>query len=143
MKDNEYYENLDKRTTEYKEYKKGLGDRIADFTKATGIDKIVEAITDDCGCAKRKKQLNNIRGLKPRCMTEQELNVWKEFRDKNKWKTNGFTINDIDIELTYRFYINIFELKGVSKPCRNCSPKPFIRMIKSVDTAFNEQIISE
>lgn len=36
----------------------GLGDRIEAFTEATGIKAIVEAITDDCGCAARKEKLN-------------------------------------------------------------------------------------
>jgi len=37
MKDKEYYESLDKRTKEYKEYKTGLGDVIAEVTKAVGV----------------------------------------------------------------------------------------------------------
>jgi len=55
----------DKRTKEYKEWKakfdnksKGLGDDIAKFTKATGIDKVVKAIAPDCGCDKRQELLN-------------------------------------------------------------------------------------
>lgn len=40
---------------------KGLGDTIEFFTKATGIDKIVDkVIDDDCGCANRKKKLNKL-----------------------------------------------------------------------------------
>ena len=50
MESNEYYESLDKRTREYKEWKanfeleqakkpEGLGDVIKTITKATGIDK--------------------------------------------------------------------------------------------------------
>tara|TARA_R110002020_G_scaffold386148_1_gene596959 strand:- start:10 stop:207 length:198 start_codon:yes stop_codon:yes gene_type:complete len=45
-----------------KEYRKsrGLGDTIEKFTKATGIQKVVEKITGekDCGCKKRKETLN-------------------------------------------------------------------------------------
>ena len=43
---------------------KGLGDSIEKFTKATGIKKVVEKISKvtgkDCGCAKRKDDLNKI-----------------------------------------------------------------------------------
>jgi len=40
---------------------KGLGDTIENFTKATGIDKIVDKVTGGgCGCAKRKEKLNKI-----------------------------------------------------------------------------------
>ena len=40
---------------------KGLGDTIEKVAKATGIDKIVEAVAgDDCGCQGRKDKLNKI-----------------------------------------------------------------------------------
>jgi len=42
---------------------KGLGDTIEAMTKATGIKKVVEKISEttglDCGCSKRKEYLNN------------------------------------------------------------------------------------
>ena len=37
---------------------KGLGDVIETVTEATGIKAVVEALTDDCGCAARKEALN-------------------------------------------------------------------------------------
>ena len=38
---------------------KGIGDDIAKFTKATGIDKLAKKVLgDDCGCEERKKKLN-------------------------------------------------------------------------------------
>jgi hypothetical protein len=39
---------------------RGLGDTIEKITKATGIKKVVEAITDDCGCEDRKDTLNRV-----------------------------------------------------------------------------------
>lgn len=39
---------------------KGLGDTIAKITKATGIDKVVEAIVEDCGCKARQEKLNKM-----------------------------------------------------------------------------------
>jgi hypothetical protein len=46
-----------------KEKSKGLGDSIEKFTKATGIKNIVDQVNKlrgekDCGCGKRKDQLN-------------------------------------------------------------------------------------
>ena len=42
----------------------GLGDKIENFTKATGIKKAVDTISKatgvPCGCNKRKKALNNM-----------------------------------------------------------------------------------
>ena len=41
---------------------KGLGDSIEKFTKVTGIKKVVDTVSKatgkDCGCNKRKDQLN-------------------------------------------------------------------------------------
>jgi len=43
---------------------KGLGDSIEKVTKATGIKKVVEAVSKatgkDCGCAKRREKLNQV-----------------------------------------------------------------------------------
>ncbi len=43
---------------------KGLGDSVEKFTKATGIKKVVEKVSEatgkDCGCGKRKDTLNRI-----------------------------------------------------------------------------------
>ena len=42
----------------------GLGDKIESFTKATGIKKVVDALSQGlnipCGCDQRKKVLNKI-----------------------------------------------------------------------------------
>ena len=43
---------------------RGLGDKIESFTKATGIKKVVDALSQGlnipCGCAQRKKTLNEL-----------------------------------------------------------------------------------
>jgi len=43
---------------------KGLGDTIEKITKATGIKKVVDAVSEvtkkDCGCSKRKNTLNKV-----------------------------------------------------------------------------------
>ena len=44
---------------------KGLGDTIEKITTATGIKKVVHAVTkaagkEDCGCNKRREKLNQI-----------------------------------------------------------------------------------
>ena len=41
-----------------KRLQKGLGDKIEAITEATGIKAVVNAITKDCGCKKRKEVLN-------------------------------------------------------------------------------------
>ena len=43
---------------------KGLGDTIEKITKATGIKKVVDKVSEvtgkDCGCANRKDKLNRL-----------------------------------------------------------------------------------
>jgi len=43
---------------------RGLGDKIESFTKATGIKKVVDAMSRGlnipCGCAQRKESLNKM-----------------------------------------------------------------------------------
>ena len=60
----------------------GVGDTIAKFTEATGIDKVVKAVANlagysDCGCGQRKENLNrrfpykNNKNLNGQSNTEQ------------------------------------------------------------------------
>ena len=48
----------------YMEKSKGLGDTVQKITKATGIKKVVNKISEitkkDCGCNKRKDTLNRL-----------------------------------------------------------------------------------
>jgi len=38
---------------------KGLGDTVEKFTKATGLKRLVERVSKDCGCEQRKEYLND------------------------------------------------------------------------------------
>ena len=44
--------------------KQGLGDKIESFTKATGIKKVVDKVSQGlnipCGCQRRKEKLNKL-----------------------------------------------------------------------------------
>ena len=79
----EYYESLDKRTTEYKEWKesqtvevsKNIGDKVESFLEATGISKVVKFLAgEDCGCDERKAKLNAMFTFKVNCLNEEEFN---------------------------------------------------------------------
>tara|TARA_R100001163_G_scaffold35478_1_gene27295 strand:+ start:1376 stop:1528 length:153 start_codon:yes stop_codon:yes gene_type:complete len=39
---------------------KGLGDSIEKITRATGLKQVVESVSKDCGCKKRKEKLNKM-----------------------------------------------------------------------------------
>ena len=49
---------------------KGLGDTIEKITKATGIKKVVDKVSEvtkkDCGCNKRKNNLNQMFPYNPK-----------------------------------------------------------------------------
>tara|TARA_R100001086_G_scaffold169725_6_gene92524 strand:+ start:994 stop:1242 length:249 start_codon:yes stop_codon:yes gene_type:complete len=47
------------RCTKYQGPPRGLGDRIASVTRATGVDTLVEKVTGGkCGCEGRRQKLN-------------------------------------------------------------------------------------
>ena len=39
---------------------KGLGDTVEKFTQATGLKRLAEAVSKDCGCQRRKEKLNEM-----------------------------------------------------------------------------------
>lgn len=138
MKDQEYYESLDKRTKEYKDWKasKGLGDTIEKVTKATGIKKAVELFSKatgiDCGCDERKEKLNKLfsYGTKPKCLTEDQYNNWKSFKAKE-----GKTLPKEDRELIANIYSEVFQ-KKYFEPC-TCSPRAWLTMIQQIDKVYS------
>lgn len=107
-------------------YGKGLGDRVEDFTKATGIDKLVKWVAgQDCGCDQRKEKLNNLfSGKKPLCLTEEEY----EFLDKlytSRKSELGHTEQATLIKIEER----IFQMKYVeSIRCDQCIREIYKRL---------------
>lgn len=133
----------DKRTKEYKKWLKenpeGLGDRIEQLTEATGIKKAVEYFANgkDCGCDKRKEKLNKLfptRFKAARCLTEDEYNQYKEFKD-----TRTLRLVDAEIKFVCKLFASVFN-RSYYEPCRNCSPKPIIRMIEYLDIVFDSYV---
>lgn len=98
-------EPKDKRTKEYKEWKKhqqalqkdidngdahierGGGDIIEEIAVRTGVKKAIEWIAgEDCGCNERKAKVNKkvrLRFPVVRCFTEQQYKTWKAFRHEH------------------------------------------------------------
>ena len=123
----EYYENLDKRTKEYKDYaswkqnyeasSEGLGDSIEKITEATGIKKAVEFLSGgDCGCEERKKLLNElIPYKKPKCLTESEYNWLKEYFSEDRT-----TIAYYDQKLLVDIYNRVFNERRSASSCSSC-----------------------
>ena len=134
MKDIEYYESLDKRTKEYKEWKatfkakqeenqpEGLGDVVAEITKATGIDKVAEKVAnalgyDDCGCDERRKKWNKAFNFnkQPECPTEEEFTYLRDYfaveRDKITYE---------DRVKIYAIYNRVFRRAERPTSCTAC-----------------------
>lgn len=108
-KDLNYYQNLDKRTKEYKEWvkrsqesSKGLGDIVESITEATGIKKVVKAIWgEDCGCEERKEKLNRLfRRTNVKCLEEDEYLYLKDFYSRNK----GSKVDRADVRMLVRIH---------------------------------------
>ena len=135
-----YYKSLDKRTKEYKEWAEsktvdvpttGLGDLVEKAIKKTGLDTFVKG--KDCGCEERKKKLNDLFSfkIKARCFTEEEYILWGNLNLANKK-----SISNEERKTLAKLYADVFSLP-LYEPCTNCSPKPYITMIKRLDVVYN------
>tara|TARA_R100001463_G_scaffold6764_4_gene21933 strand:+ start:4451 stop:4852 length:402 start_codon:yes stop_codon:yes gene_type:complete len=129
---------LDKRTKEYKEWKKnfenkskGLGDDVEKVFKKTGIAKVAKwALGEDCGCDERKNKLNKMfPSQKPECLTEKEYLYLKNIIGK----TNQITV-DQQKELIL-IYNRVFKDKANYTSCGTC----FLNGVyKKLETILNE-----
>ena len=122
-KNQEYYESLDKRTKEYKDWaanfyknqSSGIGDAVEAITEATGIKTVVKAIAgDDCGCEERKEFLNNLFRARVECPTQEEWEFLKMVFE-TKPKLNGEVQRKMQA-----IYERLFSKKIVSS-CTSCS----------------------
>ena len=143
IKDQAYYESLDKRTKEYKQYanrSKGLGDDIKKVLDKTGVTKVVDAITKgkDCGCNERKEKLNDLfpRSVKAvRCMTDDQLILYKNYRESrtlNIWYTE-------DIKFLTELYRWVFAISYNPKDfCLNCqgTAVKLLKITKHLDSVY-------
>lgn len=139
----------DKRTKEYKDWKKhqknlqkaidkneayidkGAGDKIDAFTEKTGIKKVVKAVFgDDCGCEERRQKLNKLKGLRTRfkivgCFSEETFNTWTRFKEEDHSKITY----QQQVEIIIPIYTQLFARKF--KPL-SCCVEPFINDINAV-----------
>ena len=118
---NEYYESLDKRTKEYKEWKaqqpsEGLGDTIEKLTEATGIKAAVKWLAgEDCGCEERKEALNKIwRYRKTNCLTKEEYEWLDVF-----FKQEG-TVRPSGKRRMIEIYNRVFSARQGDTNCKSC-----------------------
>lgn len=143
-------EPKDKRTKAYKEWKAqqpkrikmGLGDAIETITEATGIKKVVEALTDDCGCEERKAKLNKFklptRAKAKRCLTDEQREQFKDYTTRRTLK--GWS--EADIKMLIDMYAHVFALQyDIRTLCRNCvgTGKILKKIDEHLEIVYNEK----
>lgn len=155
IKNEAYYNSLDKRTNEYKEYKKsresiGLGDTIEKVLEATGIKAFVKMVTSgDCGCEERKRKLNELFKYKekPNCLDADQIEDYKNFINTRNMKLTGGgkavgTLSSSDVDFVYSTYSEVFNVKIQRPTCSNCrgAALALIQLIYKLDTVYYNNI---
>jgi len=121
MKEAEYYEALDKRSKEYKDWKKsqkaeGLGDVVEKVLEKTGIAKAAKFILgDDCGCEERKEALNKIWRRSPECLQEDEYNYLKDWFSQKRDR-----MKPSEQRAMLVIYNRVFKTKQQVTTCASC-----------------------
>ena len=109
---------------------KGLGDKIAAVTKATGIEKVVKTFFgDDCGCDERRDRLNKMfPSRKVNQMDDEQLAF---FRDviQVKYRTHANLGRDIGDKF-YQLYQDVFGVKKKKTSCSSCNKSMYIELLK-------------
>lgn len=133
LEDKGYFDTIDKRTKDYREYKEwkakfkednevGLGDVVESITKATGIKKVVDTIAEatdtDCGCDERKEKFNEFtiwRRRKVNCISEEDYKWYVDNNIKSKLKWNyEERARLVDV------YNSVFNTKVKPSNCSSC-----------------------
>lgn len=116
---------------------KGLGDDIEKITKATGIKKVVDKVSDalgvDCGCEKRKDWLNKrFRYRDVECLTKEQADRW------NGRTFKGHTLTHSQRMFVAEFHAEVFK-HPLQTPC-TCSPAEWKRMINDCTEMYDAYI---
>lgn len=95
---------------------KGLGDKVANFTKATGIDKVAKKVLgEDCGCEERQKKLNAMFPNLKSQMTESQYVIWSKLKPIAKGTITNETNESIRI-----LYNDVFNANEKPTSCGSC-----------------------
>lgn len=110
---------------------RGLGDTVAKFTEATGIDKVVHFIAgEDCGCDKRKEKLNKLFPYKtPECLKEKEYNTLKSLLPNM-----AVRVRPSDQLEFLKVYNRVFKTNEQPTSCASCLND----MLRKIKMVYNE-----
>jgi len=137
----EYYENLDKRTKQYKAYKEwkakreaapeGVGDTLEKVFEATGVADVVKFIAgEDCGCDERKAKLNKLLPFRnPECFTEEEY-IWLS----DYFSTRVTSVNINEQKKLVNIYNRVFHKRERLSRCSSCVRRIYNDLKKYYDS---------
>jgi len=147
-KNSSYYESLDKRTREYKDYmewksnnaSKGLGDDISNILNSKPIKPITDVVKsliwdkgEDCGCDKRAEILNKwFPKRKVNCLTEKEYKFLADM-----FKKTSRTLRRNDNIMLYSIYNRVFNDKKKATSCGSCV-KSIMATLKRVMKTYED-----
>ncbi len=109
---------------------KGLGDSIERITKATGIKKVVDKISEvtgiDCKCSERKEALNKMFPYaKVRQFTEDEMSIYESVLPRIKG-----TISGADQSTLVKLYNKVFNANKKPSSCGSCVQQTVAKLAK-------------
>ena len=121
-KNEAYYNSLDKRTKEYKQWKskqpaKGIGDVVETVLQKTGIANVAKFVLgEDCNCDKRRDKLNKLWPFKNvKCLEENE------YQFLHKWfKTTKNAITHDEHVTMVNIYNRVFNMNTEVSDCTGC-----------------------
>jgi len=109
---------------------KGLGDSIERITKATGIKKVVDKISEvtgiDCKCSERKEALNKMFPYgNVRQFTEDEMSIYESVLPRI-----GSTIKREDQAILVKLYNKVFNSNKKPSSCGSCVQQTIAQLAK-------------
>ena len=118
---------------------KGLGDKIAAVTKATGIEKVVKTFFgEDCGCDERRDRLNKM--FPSRSITQMDEEQYTFFRDVLQPSYRGHqTLKGKDSDFFYQMYNDIFGKNQKKTKCTSCNKNMYIELLKVYESSCTNE----
>lgn len=118
-----------------KQKSKGLGDKIAAVTKATGIEKVVKTFFgDDCGCDERRDRLNKMfPSRKVEQMNEEQIVFFRDVLQV-KYRTHANLGREVGDKF-YQLYQDVFGVKKNKTSCASCNKNMYIELLKVYESS--------
>lgn len=148
FKDEAYYEQLDKRTKEYKAWKEwaskkqeeevsGVGDVVEKITEATGIKAAVKTFFgEDCGCDGRKEYLNKKLPFARGEVNEVTEEGYYFLKDIFSRPTRGnYTVDEM--HHIVNIYNHVYNKREVASTCTTCKNTNILKAVNKLERYFN------